>query len=405
MSRKRPASLFSRCLCLLVPIILIGATVPGGGIRLRVTAEQANVREKPDIMSAVLRQIPEGAILEAERKEGEWYALLVEKEGGGSSLGYVHESLVMIIEQPPPEPLHKKDQVEEKPPVKPDPAEKTKGPGSTSPQAPRTPVATEYKNRLRAAFWLGGRQAAVGDLNDGAQGLAGYYGARLSAAPGSEVQPVHFGYHLGAEVRLSLASRLCLSFGAEYSSGEAASSIVYKGASPEASYSAKPGFSAASVCFGLLYYPLPYLYVRAGLDYAFAHCAYFYRFSYPRPGEPTDFWQEWTGAASSSGLGYELGLGLEWPLGRRLSLIAEAAWRSGRMNDLEGEDHYQESTNYESRERGTLYDIRATAGGTETFPLVFVRDREPAEAGVMDVRKAELDLSGYTLRLGLQIFF
>ncbi len=173
----------------------------------------------------------------------------------------------------------------------------------------------------------------------------------------------------------------------------------------EAFYSAKPGFGVTSICLGLLYYPLRFLYVRAGLDYAFARCAYFYRFSYPQPSGQTEFWQEWTGEASSSGFGYELGLGLEWPLGRHLSLVAEAALRSCRLSDLTGEDHYQESTNYESRETGTLYYIRATAGGAETFPLVFVRDREPAEAGVMDVRQAELDLSGYTLRLGVQVQF
>ena len=57
------------------------------GIKLRVTAEQANVREKPDIVSAILQQFPEGATLEAERKEGEWYAVLLEKEGGGFVLG------------------------------------------------------------------------------------------------------------------------------------------------------------------------------------------------------------------------------------------------------------------------------------------------------------------------------
>ena len=392
MTQKRTASSFTRSIGLLAFVILVGALpIWGGGIKLRVTAEQANVREKPDIMSAILQQLPEAATLEAERKEGEWYAVLVEKEEGGFMLGYVHESLVMVIEEARPDPAVVK-------PVE----EKKEKPLWLPPQT--SPVPAE-KERLSVAFWLGGRHVAVGDLNDGAKGLARYYESRLAAVGDGDVEALHFGYLLGAEVRIPLSSRFFLSLGAEYSSGEATSSVAFKEGSSEALYSTKPRLRATPISLALLYYPLPFFYLRAGLDYTFARGAYFYRFSTPNPYEQTEFWQSWTGEASSSGFGYQLGLGLEWSLGSRISLIAEAAFRHSRLGDLEGEDFYQESTNYQSRERGTLYRIRATAGGPETFPLVFIRDREPAEAGVLDVRKAELDLSGYSLRLGLKVRF
>ena len=392
MTQKRTASSFTRSIGLLAFVILVGALpIWGGGIKLRVTAEQANVREKPDIMSAILQQLPEGATLEAERKEGEWYAVLVEKEEGGFMLGYVHESLVMVIEEARPEPAVVK-------PVE----EKKEEPLWLPPQT--SPVPAE-KERLSVAFWLGGRHAAVGDLNDGAKGLARYYESRLGAFGDGEVEAIHFGYLLGAEVRIPLSSQLALSLGAEYSSGEATSSVAFKEGSSEALYSTKPWLRTTPISLALLYYPLRFLYVKAGLDYTFARCAYFYRFSTPDPYEQSEFWQSWTGEASSSGFGYQLGLGLEWPVGSRISLLAEAAFRHGRLGDLKGEDFYQESTKYQSRERGTLYRIQATAGGPEIFPLVFIRDREPTEAGVLDVRKAELDLSGYSLRLGLKVRF
>jgi hypothetical protein len=309
-------------------------------------------------------------------------------------LGYVHESLVMVIEEARPEPAVVK-------PVE----ENRVEPRLLPSQTPPAPHGREKRERLSVAFWLGGRHAAVGDLNDGAKGLARYYESRLGAFGDGEVEAIHFGYLLGAEVRIPLSSQLALSLGAEYSSGEATSSVAFKEGSSEALYSTKPWLRTTPISLALLYYPLRFLYVKAGLDYTFARCAYFYRFSTPDPYEQSEFWQSWTGEASSSGFGYQLGLGLEWPVGSRISLLAEAAFRQGRLGDLEGEDFYQESTKYQSRERGTLYRIQATAGGPEIFPLVFIRDREPTEAGVLDVRKAELDLSGYSLRLGLKVSF
>jgi hypothetical protein len=170
-------------------------------------------------------------------------------------------------------------------------------------------------------------------------------------------------------------------------------------------YSTKPSLRTTPVNLALVFYPQRFFYVRAGLDYTFARCAYFYRLSYPDPGEQTEFWQEWTGKASSSGFGFELGLGLEYTLGSFLSVIAEGAYRHGRLNSLDGDDFYQESTGYQSRERGPLYRFEASAGGKETYPLVFVREKEPTEAGVMDVRRAEIDLSGYSLKIGLKVRF
>jgi len=407
MTQRRRALFFIETIFIIIIMILVGtAAAWGGGIKLRVTAEQANVREKPDIMSAILQQLPEGATLEAERKEGEWYAVLVEKEEGGFMLGYVHESLVMVAEEAPQEQLQQKERDEEPEQAVAKPVEENRvEPRLLPSQTPPAPHGREKRERLSVAFWLGGRHAAVGDLNDGAEGLARYYESRLAAVGDGDVEALHFGYLLGAEARIPLASGFYLSLGAEYSSGEATSSVVYKEGSSQALYSTKPRLRTTPISLALLYYPLPFFYLRAGLDYTFARCSYFYRFSTPDPYEQTEFWQSWTGEASSSGFGYQLGLGLEWPVGSRISLIAEAAFRHGRLGDFKGRDFYQESTKYQSLERGTLYRIQATAGGPETFPLVFIRDREPTEAGVLDVRKAELDLSGYSLRLGLRVRF
>ena len=368
------------------------ANLVAAQIKLRVAAEQANVREKPDIMSPILKQFPAGAILEAERKEGEWFAVLVEKDEGGAVVGYVHESLVMIMESAPAQPPREEpaEPVKDEPRIVPPPV----GPASTDVSA---------KDRMAVGFWLGGRYAAVGDLNDGSEGLARYYETRLAAEAQGNVKALHFGYLLGADIRLPLAFGFGLVLGAEYSSGETAGSVFLTESSAEVTFEAKPSFRAVPISLALVYYPMPALYLKVGVEYTFARCGYSYRLTEAGADATAESWQEWTGEASASGFGYLAGLGIDWNPASTLSLTAEALYRRSRLADLEGEDVYRESGAYESIENGRLYYIQVDTGTSEVVPLVFIRERRPTEAGVVGVRKAELDLSGFSLRLGIRI--
>ena len=75
-----------------------GPERPARPMKVKVTAEQANLREKPDIGSSIVQQIPEGTVLEADRKEGEWYFVRYTLEDGGVIGGWIHESLVEVVE-------------------------------------------------------------------------------------------------------------------------------------------------------------------------------------------------------------------------------------------------------------------------------------------------------------------
>ena len=410
MRERKLFRLIAASLMLIFLSHLVGAAnLWAVGIKLRVAAEQANVREKPDITSPILQQLPEGATLEAERKEGEWYAVLVEKDEEGPVLGYVHESLVVVVEAPPEEPLQKEQPEDRKAareqPV-PKPAEERKEEPRLIPPPVRPASAqTPEEDRLAVTFWVGGRYAAIGDLNDGAKGLAQYYEARLAAAGEGDVKALHFGYLLGAEARLPLAFGFYLSFGAEYGSGKSASSVIYKEGTQEVSLTTKPRVRAIPLSLALVYYPLPALYLKAGVEYTVARCGYSYRLTELDPDSMTESWQEWTGEANSSGFGYLVGLGYDWSLSSALCLAAEVAYRHSRLGDFGGEDVYKESSAYESVEKGKLYYIRVDTGTAEVVPLVFIREKRPTEAGVIDVRKVELDFSGFSLKLGIKVRF
>src|SRR5512143_2723441 len=94
-----------RTILSVVLILAVGAllaTASAGGqartTRLKVTADQANLREKPDIGSSIVQAIPSGTVLEADRKEGEWYFVRYTLEDGGVIGGWIHESLVEVLE-------------------------------------------------------------------------------------------------------------------------------------------------------------------------------------------------------------------------------------------------------------------------------------------------------------------
>ncbi len=71
--------------------------------KLKVVTEQANIRLKPSIGSIIIKQVPEGTILESTAQEGEWYLIQLAPDELEQVTGYVHESMVIIIEGPPKE--------------------------------------------------------------------------------------------------------------------------------------------------------------------------------------------------------------------------------------------------------------------------------------------------------------
>ena len=381
-------------------------------ITLQVTAELAIVRGKPDIMSPVVKQLLAGAVLEAEKKEGEWYEVRVDLDAGGTVLGYVHESLVRVVsgatagtqqapqavKEPPPE------KVEEKP-VKPaaemteppapapaaqQPASSTKPPES---QAPKEPA------RHAVSIWYGGRYAMVGDLNDGAAGMADYVAARLDAEPLNDVDSVHVGGAFGAEYRRSLTSGLDIAIGAGYFSAKNSSTVNFQDQPTTTRYMTTPSVSAIPVSLSLVFRPLKRIYIKAGVELAFAHCEYLYRFE--EGGEI----QEWLGSADDVGIGLALAAGYELRLSGTVSLFAEAGYRKLQMDTLEGEEIHLESGKPDVTTTGLLYFSRSALPDGSTYAGVFIHPDFPGGAGVVEARRAELSLSGTSLQAGLRINF
>ena len=374
-------------------------------ITLQVTAEQANIREKPDIMSPVLKQLVTGAVLEAEKKEGEWYEVRVDLDTGGTVIGYVHESLVRVVSGAPAEARPAPKVAKETPPgeVKAQPAEPKETPKPSAPApVPRQPEyrtpRVEPAGRGSISLFYGERYAVVGDLNDGAKGQADFFASQLGVNKSNDVGSVHFGRTFGAEYRHSLARGLDAAIGAGYFSAKRSTSVGFEGR-PTTLFLTTPSIRAFPVNLSLVFYPLPGIYVKAGAELAFAHCEYLYRF------EEGGASREWQGKANAIGLGYALAGGLEWRVTGPVSVLAEAGYRNIRVGTLDGEEIYRESGKTDLTTTGTLYFSRSVVPGGSSVAGVFIRSVIPGGTGVVEARKAELSLSGLSLRVGLKIEF
>lgn len=361
-------------------------------IKLKVTAEQANLREKPDIGSSIVQAIPEGTLLDADKKEGEWYYVRYTLDDGGVIGGWIHESLVEVVGHGEPV-----GQPAVQPPARTPPRER-------APQPPRSGGirAPEFRTGtipLEFAVSMGFATLAPRELNDGTRGFADWTAASAGLTAADRPDILNFAGLVGFELSYRLSSRFSFGVGADLMTGSNARTVELSGADVTEKVSTKP--SARSVPFKLMvrFYPGAGFYLRGGLGVYAVKAAYFYRHETP------DTWEQWNGTASTSGLGAEGAFGGEWDIAPRTILFIEAGLRIASFTGLTGQDHYRNSAGDAVDEAGTLFFFHKTAGGETAYPLIFVRATAPAEEGVVDARKAGLNISGTAVRVGLRYKF
>ena len=404
-------------LWLVMPLVFAaGAAGDEGGpaaVKVKVTAEVANIRLKPSIGSIIIRQIPQGEILEATKKEGPWFLVTLPPDEAGTASGYVHESLVLpleelprtetkpsVVEKPVEKPIEKPlDKPAEKPKVE-TPPDKPQSKPETVPQV-QTDVWEENggaNGRFFFSLFAGGGYAIVGDLNRGAQGLADLFSAQIGVAASGDVTAVHTGFLFGGEIGIPLGGRAYITLGAERlgTGSESLLSFLRTGGG-EDTYTALPKFSAIPIRAAIVVYPADFFYLKFGANYTFGSCSYNFRI------DRAATWQEWTGEAQASAFGLFGGAGLEWKVGPNFALFGELTGQYGPISGFEGTGTFQDSTlSVPASQMGKLYAYEAKFGQT-LYPQVFVRESIPSEANVENAREAKINGSGFALRLGIRL--
>lgn len=357
--------------------------------KVKVTAEQANLREKPDIGSALVQQIPEGTVLEADRKEGEWFFVRFTLEDGGVIGGYIHESLVEVVDQgAAPEPARKTPERET--PQR----QRAAATGTVKPSGRSAPASLLEFSVSAGAGWTAPR-----DLNDGAQGFADYHGTSLGIPASGPVDALHLATLVGLELSYRVSPGLSIGLGVDYFWGANRGRIEFTDGVFSETLDTRPLVSAVPVKLGVRFYPGKGFYIRGSLGVYFVKAGYLYRL------EREDSWQEWKGTATARRFGAEAAFGGDWKVGANTSFFVEAGFRMASLSGLSGQDVYRNSDGDTLTETGTLYYFRKEGADTRVYPHLFIGDSKLAEEGVVDPRRAGINLSGMAFRAGIRYRF
>jgi hypothetical protein len=393
---KKRALLFPFSILLSLVLLWPAQETTSRPIKIKVTAEQANLREKPDIGSAIVQQIPEGTVLEADKKEGEWYLVRYTLEDGGVIAGYVHESLVAVMN--------------------PAPASGAQAGRETIPEAGRRPgLEPRPTPGGRARSWsqgflpidifvsAGGSTVVADDFNNGAGGLVGANGALLGMPASGSVSTLSLTYLLGLEVSYRVKPWLSIGLGTDFLKGWRTSQITYApgGTStfiPETTV--RPMVQAVPVKLSVRFYPRPDFYIRGSAVYYFIKAAYDYQFV---PTETS--WQEWAGKATAHAIGMEVAAGGEWGLTANLLIFAEAGFRMAQGGAFDGTGTYQDSDGASTVETGPLWYYQQRGADGQSYDHLLVHAAEPAGSDILGARKAALNLTGTTLKTGIKFRF
>lgn len=404
-------------LTILVSIFLLVTGVKGQEAltKLKVITEMSNIRLKPSIGSIIILQVQEGTALESPGKEGEWFAVKITTDEGDEVSGFIHESTVIVTERPPePKPQPKKEEMleekvkeeieEAREPVKTEEPQKTEEEKvEEKPQVELVPVQPELAKPLESLIEItisgGGSYVLGGDLNSGARGFADYYRNFLSVQGEGKVSSLHLSAIVGGELAFSIGTNLSLGLGLDYLSGEK-ESIVALQEIPARWVLTRPKIKAFPLKLYLFYQPLRYLYVKAGIEYYFAKCEYFYRYS------DGDFWKEWHGKATSRGPGAMAAVGLDLDILPYLSFIAELTGHTAKISGFKGTDHSTDSNGLDYTEEGKLYFYQGIAPDENSFPLLFIKEKKPSEdVEISNPREAIIKFSGISLKTGFKFRF
>jgi hypothetical protein len=375
-------------------VLVLGAALSHGAqatpdrpFKIKITAEQANLREKPDIGSGIVQQIPEGTVLEADKKEGEWFLVRYTLEDGGVIGGYIHESLAAVVDQG----------------AGPTPAEKA--PARAIPRGERFPASRRAKSsgpdapHLEFSVSAGAGWTAPRDLNDGAQGFADYHGASLGIPASGPVDALHLATLVGLELSYRVSPWLSMGLGVDYFRGANRGRVGFTGGSFSETLDTRPSVSAVPVKLGVRFYPGEGFYIRGSLGVYFVKAGYLYRL------EQEGGWQQWKGSATGRRFGAEAAFGGDWKAGANTSFFVEAGFRMASLSGLSGQDVYRNSDYDMLIEAGTLTYFRKAGADTRVYPRLFIGASKLAEEGVVDSRRAGINLSGMAFRAGIRYRF
>ncbi len=414
-------------------------------LKLRVIVEKAEIHLRPDPNSLVLGESLLGTLLESDRQTGEWFRVVLPADEKGFKLtGFIHSSAVEVItktpEEKPVEEIAAKEEkpIEEKPvEVKPVPKEPLKEevapkaevveekpslppakkieppvpvqPPEPSPAAPLpAPQPTRPGIDFSMKFHGGMSYMGIGDMNDALQGTSDYYKDLPNVDIEEDLIPVHWGIDIGGELIINFSSQIGIGFGGGYIqvSKETVVDVIWEGSPYKDTAHPKATLIPLTFSFhlGLPLGNIMSFVLNAGAGYYLGTI----QWQYSWDSEYHDYEENWK--SKSNTIGFHGGLGLEFNFSRNLALVIEGFGRYAKLKSLQGDFTWKRD--FFGHEEGIIeeallwyYDWRSSDTGKE-YPRIDFDDDVPVETSLQrNIREGEVDLTGFSVRLGIKIKF
>ena len=288
-------------------------------------------------------------------------------------------------------------------------------------------VYSEEKEKFKPKFSIKltggwGSTLAIGDVNDCLESFNNneafvYYRKYLPDRIEGEIKTLdNRTSHWEVELRFDLTPRI--GFGIATSGpfrkhNESSVTHTYVGyAGPQiTSYTFKPEIKVSYPLRSSLYYtifshPKINLSIGGGVGLYNARVSQFSRIEVTSPGGSTE-WGEWLWDTKRNfSLGFHGNVVLEYNFTNRIAIVAELQGRYARISSLKGAVRSTSSEGFHYEVSGTLYYFTQwdfLIGARYASLEVWEKPPEGSVNEIDDIRKAVLDLSGHSLRVGIRI--
>lgn len=367
-------------------------------LKVKVVVDKTSVRLKPDIGSMVIEIVSAGTILDSEEQVGEWYRVnLPPDENGYIIMGYVHYSAVETLEEKMTEEV---------------PAEMSPVSPAVKPEEPflpptsRTPPGAGVSFGLKLSGGMG--YLSVGDLNASFQGWNDYFEDAWFGIEGGvegEYQLLRWGYDFSGEIIINPIPALGIALGAGYLQVSKGSTVEVSMFLSSEDITVNPKISAIPITLGLYFTPS----LGSGVNLVLSAGAGYYigQMSWEREvsGFFSDFTDTWK--TTKGTLGFQGSLGFEFAFSPQIAFVIEGCGRYAKLKDLTGDFKRAGTDILGPFEWGGEYTMwyYEYSENTEYYPRIYFFEEEPDNPNYRNVRKAEIDLSGFSLKAGFRFRF
>ena len=260
--------------------------------------------------------------------------------------------------------------------------------------------AGKFKPELEINLMGGYRSINIGDLNTYLKSFDKFL-TETKDYQGDQIKALHHFPEIGLALSWNLNSRVAVDFGLEFISPKKRSSFgLTEDVLPSAYYQEYYIEQKVKVwpltlrgCYLVLASPEVNLSVDLGLTYSFSRCHLNIWESSPVMPPPAVY------SLKAHGPGLVGGIYLEHKLNSFLALRLEAQGRYSKLTRFEGS-----TTGTEDEGQGFLYIGEKYNPQSDRYePYLITSSSMPAGDEFRNMRKASLDLSGFSLKLGLKI--